>query len=226
MKKVSLWAAVLMFFACQVGAMAQDQSSRSIPDEDFYLMPSFSNGLIFFSNRPMAQGKVNICAVDQSLRFIDGKGQELEATDIDTIIKVIIDNVSFIRKYDAFYRLYPYSENVSIAKLRTLKIIRGEQKGAYGTVSQTSSIKEYSSLYTEGGAYKLGAGEKVPYEVSETFFLYDGADLYSINKKGLRKLFRDKKDDVEKYFKEGHRVPETLEGVQEMLSNFIEKQPQ
>lgn len=205
-------------------ARAQGPSSRGIPDDVFYLMPSFTDGMVYFEKRAPAQGKMNICAVDHSLRFLDGKGQELEAADISDVVKVVLDTVTFLRKDEAFLRLYPDVSDVWIAGRRDVKIVRGAKKGAYGSTSQTSSISEVGSLYTEGMTYNLSEGREAPYEVSETFYLYKGGSLYPVTKRGLRKLFPEKKAQVDAYFQSRHPAPDSISAVREILANFLESE--
>lgn len=215
MKISRFLTAAVLACACISGARAQE-NPHGIPDSVFYLLPSFSDGTVYFVSRPPAQGRLNICAVDQSLRFMD-RGVELEATGIDDVQKVVIDTVTFLRRDGAFYRLYPAGPGMQIALLREVRIIRGEKKGAYGTVSQTSSSKEYSTLYTEGAAIKLKDGETVPYNLTETFFIYRGNTLYPVNKRGFRRLFPDRKAEVDALFQPGKSAPDSVGAVRKLL---------
>lgn len=188
-----------------------------MPADVFYLMPEFGNGTVYFRGQPPAQGKLNICAVDNTLRFIDNKGTELSASNPENIFKVQIDTALFLRHNDVFYRMIPYSSDMGVAVRRSVHIIRDAKQGAYGTVSQTNAIKEYSTIYADGVAYNLNTAKQYPYRVYEEFFIYKGDAVFPINKKGLRKVFPDKKAKIDEWYSNGGIVPETVEGLMEML---------
>ena len=220
MKRFFYWAVALLLLGIQGSAWGQETSFRGLPAQDYYLLPSFGEGMIYFSGRPPARGKLNICALDNSLRFLDKDGKELEATNADDIIKVLIDTVAFLRKDGIFYHLTPVSSDIGIALRREIKISKDEKPGAYGTVSQTTATSEYSTIYADGVAYNLGKGD-LAYKVRETCFLYQGNDVLPVSKKSIRKLFPNKKADVDQYFKAGNPVPDTVEDIRALLAKFL-----
>ena len=123
--------------------------------------------MVYLSDQGPAQGKLNICAVDQTLRFMDNDGQEL-ASGADNINRVVVDDIVFVRIDGAFYRLYPISDEVTVAYRRDVEILRDVKQGAYGTQSRTSSIQEVSTFQTDGMMYTLKSSKNYPYNVSES----------------------------------------------------------
>lgn len=214
-RKTYLWPVAALLLGVQLVAGAQQ---RGIPDEVFYLMPSFGQGMVYFRGQAPAEEQLNICAVDQSLRYLDGNGTELEAAQTDHIVRVQIDTVVFLHYRDAFYRMYPVSSGLGVALRRQVRIIRDAKPGAYGTTSQTSSINTYSSLTTESGVYRLGEGTKPAYDISEEIFLYKGEGVYPFSRKTLKKLFPDKKEAIDAFFKSGNALPKTADEAQTLLA--------
>lgn len=216
---------LLVFFlalAAPLALRAQEPAPKAIPDEDFYLMPSFCDGMVYLRGQAPAQGKMNICAVDNTLRFIDNNGVELEAANAEQIVRVQLDTVWFIRSRGVFYRMYPASYDMGVALRRDVRIIRDAKEGAYGGSSQTSSIREYGSLYTESGIYNLNTNKKYPYDVKETLYLYKGEGVYPLSKNNLKKLFPDKKADIEAWFKAGNSLPKTAAEAQALLASWAQ----
>ena len=201
-----------------MSATAQDEP-QGVTAEIYYLMPTFGEGMIWFSNQGPAQGKLNICAEDNTLRFLDKDGQEVVAASIDNVVKVQIDTAVFIRNEGVFYRIYPLSDEVAVAVRRDLDIQRDAQRGAYGSYSRTSSIREYSTVYSDGVAYKLEKSDKYPFTVSETCYLYTGGKIVPFTKRTLRKYFPQRKDDIDAYLKSGS-LPEKLFDVQAFLKRL------
>lgn len=214
-----LLAACLL--AClPMGASAQDETAGGIPPDVFYLMPSFAQGTVVFSGQAPAQGLLNICAEDHSLRFLDNDGQELQAADISNVVRVIIDGVVFVRNGNYFYRIYPVSEGVDVAFLRDLEVLRDVRKGAYGVEDRTSSIREYSAIHSDGVMYKLEQRTNFPYRVYETCYLYKGGSVIPLTKRNLRRQFPDRKADIDAWLKSGHSIPDSLEEVIGFLSRL------
>ena len=211
---------ILTLLALFAGLSAFGQEAQgNIPADVFYMLPEFGHGMVYFSDQGPAQGEMNICAVDQTLRFKDKNGQEL-SSKADNITKVVIDTVVFVRIDGAFYRLYPVSDDLSLAFRRDVEILRDVRKGAYGTESRTSSIREVGNLQTDGVMYTLQRAADYPYNVTENCFLFHAGVVTPISKRSLRKRFPDRKDDLDAYLK-SNPVPKQLDETRTFLSRLI-----
>ena len=212
MKRILL---LLLLFA---GLSAFGQEAKGdIPADVFYLLPEFRQGMVYFSDQGPAQGMLNICAVDQTLRFMD-KDQEL-SSGADNINRVVVDDLVFVRIDGAFYRLYPITDDLTLAFRRDVEILRDVKQGAYGTQSRTSSIREVGSLQADGMMYTLQSSKSYPYNVTESCFLYQAGSVTPINKRSLRKRFPQRKDELDAWLK-SHSLPKTLEDTRALLSRL------
>ena len=199
-----------------------DNDPDRIPDDVFYLMPSFAQGTVFLRGQAPAQGQLNICAVDQTLRFIDENGTELAAADHDGILKVQIDTVTFLRHQNAFVRLHPVSTDMGVAVRRDVRIISGGKQAAYGGTSQTSSISEVGTLYTEGASHALKSSRGNQYKVSETILVYKRDAVFHPTRKNLTKLFPSRKAEIESHFKSFRTFPDTVPEAQKLLADWAQ----
>lgn len=207
---------ILSLLALFAGLTALGQEAQgNIPADVFYMLPEFGQGMVYFSDRGPAQGEMNVCAVDQTLRFKDKDGQEL-ASNADNITKVVIDTVIFVRIDGAFYRLYPVSDDLSLAYRRDVEILRDVRKGAFGSESRTSAIREVASLQTDGVMYTLQRAANYPYNVTESCFLFQAGDVVPVNKRNLRKRFPDRKDELDTWLK-SNALPKTLDDTRAFL---------
>ena len=218
--RIHILLAAVLAGILPAAAAAQDESQGDLTPEIYYLMPEFGQGMIWFSNQGPAEGKLNICAEDNTLRYLDKDGKEVVAASIDNVVKVQIDKAVFIRSEGAFYRIYPVSDEMAVAVRRDLDIQRDAQRGAYGSYSRTSSIREYSTLYADGVTYQLEKSKKYPFTVSETCFLYTGGKIVSFSKRTLRKYFPQRKDEIDVYLKSGKSLPEDLSDIQAFLTRL------
>lgn len=221
MKK--LLCAALLLATLAAGAQEKKTSFGQVPPDVYYLMPSFGQGVVYFYGQAPAQGELNICAMDNTLRFKDKDGTELAASNDGNVVKVQIDTVVFLRDNGIYYRMYPVTAEVGIALKRSVVVETDAKTGAYGMVSRTSSIREQSTFYTDGVAYKLDNNKEYPYSVTETLFLYKGNDVIAFSKKSLRKLFPGRKAEIDAYFKSGGSIPKTLPDALAFLSGWAEK---
>lgn len=176
--------------------------------------------MVYFFGQSPAQGELNICALDNTLRFIDNNGVELEAADGKDISKVIIEGETYLHSDGVFYRLYPVTLEYGIALERTVTILRDVKTGAYGTTSQTSSIREYNTFYADGVAYSIGTDKESPYTVSETIFLYRDGSVHPFNKRQLKRLFPERKSEIDDWFKAGNTLPDNVPEAIELLTGW------
>lgn len=213
---------LLVLSLAPLALQGQNTSGNRIPDNDFYLMPSFAPGTIFFRGQSPARAMINICAVDQTLRFLDDNGTELSINDQDAIIQVQIDTVRFMRSGGAFYRMYPVTREIGIAFRRDTKITQGAKKGAFGMTDQTGSIQQYTTLYSDTSAQLLNQNKPVAYTVSEGIFFYSGDSVFKFNKASLKKVFPNHKDEIETYFKSGNKIPATIDAARALIATWIQ----
>ena len=207
----------LLAILAGISAFGQE-AQGNIPADVFYMLPEFGQGMVYFSNQGPAQGKMNICAVDQSLRFLDKDGKEL-ASKAENITKVVFDDIVFVRVDGAFYRLYPVSDGVTLAFRRDVEILRDVKKGAFGTETRTSAIRDVGTFQADGMMYTLQKAADYPYVVSETCFLYRLGNIIAINKRNLRKFFPDRKSDLDAFLK-AHALPKTLDDTRVFLTRL------
>ena len=196
---------LLTLFAVSAGLLSAQEASI-IPEDVFYLMPSFGNGSVVYRGQPPIRGSFNICAVDNTVRFKDADGQELAAEDTD-LVQVSIDNVTFVKDGDHFLRLYPVSEDVSIAVHRNVLVFTDSKTGAYGGQSQTTAVTEYSGFTSEGQLFRLDDVRELPYRVSETASLCRDQSVIALNKRNLQRCFPQSKDAIDEYFRSHKSLP-------------------
>ena len=209
---------ILLLLSLFAGLSAFGQEARGdMPADVFYLLPEFRHGMVYFSGQGPGQGELNICAVDQTLRFMD-KGEELSSS-ADNILRVVIDTVVFVHVDGAFYRLYPVSDEVTLAYRRDVEILRDVKTGAYGIQSRTSSIREVGSLQSDGMMYTLQSSKSYPYNVKESCYLYVAGNVTPVNKRTIRKLFPARKDDLDIWLK-NHALPKTLDDTRAFLARL------
>ena len=204
MKRISSLLAALFLTTSFAGA----QVNAGIPADVFYLMPEMTQGTLRFKDRSV-NGKFNICAVDQTLRFLNEKGVEL-ALDNDTDLQQVnFPEVSFLHAEGTYYRLYPVSDAAYVAVKRDVTIMTDTKSSSYGMASSTTAVEEIGLVQGDGHLVSFNDARQYPYKMTETAFLYRNGYLVRWNKKNCLKCFPFKKAEIEAWFSEHKKADAT-----------------
>jgi hypothetical protein len=203
MKKAFLSAVAALFWAASA-LNAQDKVG--ITKEVFYLMPDMAQGSVYFRGKSPATGKLNICAVDNTVRYKDKDGEELAVEIDDTMTRVVIDGVIFVPYDGVFLRLYPFGDDCGVAVRRNVLILNDSKVASYGMESQTTAVTNILGFSANGKIYSLEDGIDVPYRMSETVYVYRDGNIMSLSKRNLQRCFPDAKDKIEAYFSQHKKI--------------------
>jgi hypothetical protein len=189
------------------------QDSVGIPNDVFYLMPNMTQGTLLFRDKSPVNGKFNICAVDNTVRFMD-KGKELAMEDDESMLEVVFHDVAFLHRDGTFYRLYPVSDEAFVAVKRDVLIMNDTKIASYGMESNTTAVQNIDTFNMPGRTLDLSDMKDIPYRMTETAALYRKGSIISLNKRNLTKCFPDKKADIEAWFNANKRInPEDIQTV-------------
>ena len=137
------------------------QDSVGIPNDVFYLMPKMTQGTLLFRDKSPIPGQFNICAVDNTVRFMD-KGTELAMEDDDSMLEVVFNDVAFLHRDGTYYRLYPATDEAFIAVRRDVLIMNDAKMGSYGMESNTTAIQTIETINNPGRVLNLADMKEVP----------------------------------------------------------------
>ena len=197
MKRIFLLIALLAFSLPRLGA----QTNAGIPADVFYLMPEMTQGTLRFKDR-FVNGKFNICAVDQSLRFLDEKGTEMALDNEGDLLQVTFGDVMFIHADGIYYRLYPVSDAAYVAVRRDVRVMTDTKSSSYGMSSSTTAVQEIGVVDAGGHLVNFNDARQYPYKMTETAFLYRNGYIVPFSKRNCLKSFPVKKAEIEAWFAE------------------------
>ena len=213
MKRVFVSFMAVLFGLC--AAFAQE-TKTGVPEDVFYLMPKFGTGYVVYEGQAPMRGLINICAIDNSVRFKDSNGQEMTADNPGSIQQVVIDNTSFMRNGNqGFARLVSVAPGgeVAVAVKRDVTVMTDSKRGAYGMESQTTAVQEYTGFSSTNRMYMLDEMRDFPYRVSETASLFKDGSFMPINKRNCQRVFPNAKDKIDAYFKDHKNAPSDVNEV-------------
>ena len=201
------------------------QDSVGIPNDVFYLMPKMTQGTLLFRDKSPIPGQFNICAVDNTVRFMD-KGTELAMEDDESMLEVVFNDVAFLHRDGTYYRLYPVSEEAFVAVKRDVLIMNDTKMGSYGMESNTTAIQTIEGVGASiaGRTLNLSDMKEIPYRMTETAALYRKGAIISLNKRNLTKCFPDHKADIEAWFAANKKLdPTDIPAVLELCKQWSGK---
>ena len=197
------------------------EGNGGVPKDVFYLMPDMANGSVQFRGQPPATGKFNICAVDNTIRYIDQEGTELAVEIEDDMTRVVIGGVTFVPYDGAFLRLYPLTGDVSAAIRRNVLLLTDSKTSGYGMESQTTAVTSLMGLQGDTKYYQFEESKDIPYRLSETIFLYKGDSVLTLTKKNFQKCFPESKDAIDAWFSQNKKLDASkVEAVMELCREW------
>ena len=220
MKKICLSLILLLgiapLFAQNQGVIHHergDDLQQYLLDSVKFVVPEFQSGIITFQDGSYSRGPVNISTIEQRVYFIGTDGKYQVLTNEDQVSRVSIKGRTFIKSKYGYIDLLKMSGDVALGAVRRVSFFETEKKGAYGMVSQTTSVTTIGTLQQGGQMYTLGVDQTTPFKYSVTPYLYKNSKVYLSNKKNFLKCFPDKKEAIEQYLKDHNVDFERLDDV-------------
>lgn len=187
------------------GILSQAQNFKAIPDSLIYYLDEYAEGRITFANGQFGDGLLNICTLDQAIRFKE-KGQIQALSNNSDAEKVSIGGSLFIRNKETFVQNLDVADGVGLGVTKTVLLLPEANEGAFGGHDETTSTTKYGSLGVSAGDYNRSINSSVNsqyfdlsqpirhnYDYKEKFFLYKNNRFTPISRKALEKAFPDKK---------------------------------
>ena len=203
MKRMITLAVAALFGAA---AALSAQEGKGITKEVFYLMPDMARGSVYFNDRAPATGDLNICAVDNTVRYKDKYGAELAVEIDETLTRVVIDGVIFVPYEGVFLRLYPCGEDVGVAVRRNVLVLSDGKMASYGMESNTTAVTSIVGMSTTGKVFSLEDSLEIPYRMSQVAYVYRDGNIMTLNKRNLQRCFPNAKARIDAWFSENKKL--------------------
>ncbi len=221
MRRILIMAAAALFWAAT--ALFAQEGKAGLTKEVFYLMPDMAFGTIQFNDKAPARGDMNICAVDNSIRYME-HGTELSVELDDSIVSVTIGNVLFVPYEGVFLRIYPFGDASGVAVRRNVVLLTDGKMASFGMESNTTAVSSIVSFNTGFHNISLEESLDIPYRLNETAFLYRDGNVMTLTKRNLTRCFPNAKADIEAWFGEHKKLSQDdVQKVLELCREWSEK---
>ncbi len=184
-------------YSVKIGEVAD----QVIPAEAIYLLPGFTQGIVFFKDGSSSTQRFNYNSLLDEMHFINERGDTLAIAEPALINSVEIDSIKFY--YDSGYVKQVFKKgNYKLAVKQKWKQIPDKKTGGYDMGSDIASIKTFSTISNSNGSIgRLQVQKDVLYKNENSFYIGDKFNHFQrANKKNFHILFKDK--NIAQYLKE------------------------
>lgn len=203
-KRLMLAAAILLpavGYGQNIRHATNDELSHYILDSVKYVSKDFLPGVVTFVDGSSSRGALNIATINQKVLFVDTDGKIKELVNNDQVSRVTIGRRSFVRNRDFYVEIIELAGDVAIGMLHRVSIFETQKQGAYGKVSETTSIKTITCVQDAGMTYDFESTLTTPVLYRQVPYLYRNNQFLIPTKKAFIKCFPDSKAEIEEYVK-------------------------
>lgn len=156
---------------------------------DIYLFDEFEEATVYFKNGTYSKEKINYDIARGEFAFLTkDHGEIRNISDIDPILVIKVGQRTFYPDKTGGMEMVSTSPLVYV---QYKGVARAEKpKGAYGQTSETSSIRSYGSLTSDGKRYEIG---------STKVELINQYNIYWIEKNDKKRQFKNANQFIKIY---------------------------
>jgi hypothetical protein len=196
--RLTIILAVSFSFAMHL--IAQTDSGTRLSQ---YLFPDFTNGIVKMKTGPGHNLKMNYNTVTEKMVF-ERDGKLLDMINIELVDTIYLQKIVFVPVNHVFYEVL-VNAPVSLFVQHKSSLIEPGSPSGYGGTSQTSVIKNISSVSLLGGTYNLELPSDYTVNPSPLFWIRKSNSLSSFsNKRQFLKIFSGESDKIEKFMEQNH----------------------
>ncbi len=185
-----------------VHAVSRQDMLTKLPKDVAYWLSEFSMGRMVFNDGSSKEGLLNVCVVDNSVRFINDKSDTLVLFNSKDVERIFINDSLLVQKEDRFYREVACYGSVILAEQRIFNFSEPEVEASssMGGLPPTSMAKKTNmQLVDNDRVYEFEAD--IPWNLSISYVLIDGDKIYNAKRSSFEKIFADKKDFIRTFVK-------------------------
>lgn len=202
-----------------VTVQARQDLLSVLPPDVAYFMPDFEEASIYFTDGTVSSGKVNICLVDNTIRFIAPSGDTLLMSQGDRVLRILAADTLILKAEGCFARQIAVFGPYSLSERRQLELNtqKQEQMGGYGTLPPTSTALS-ASMMSLDPSRKFETAADISYRLEKDFVLTDGTDVFKARAAAFYRIFPDMKQDIRKFIRE-HSID--MSSREDLLGLFL-----
>lgn len=195
---------------------ARQDMIKVLPGNIVYLMPEFSEGTVDFTDGTSSPGKVNICNLDNSVRFIHSSGDTLMLANNNKVSRVIVNGTVYAKIDGVFLKQAAVYGSVSVCERKQLSVEEIQPDAGYSGIPATSTAR--STKLSQVDYDRMETGEiELKYRLKTDVVLTDGKEIYTSKMSTFSKLFPESKKQIKTFVKENKTDFQNLQSASELF---------
>lgn len=188
----------------------------ALPQNVAYLFPQFHEGVVDFTDGTSSSGLLNICNVDNSVRFVNEAGDTLLLSNAKRVARVIIDGYLLMKTGDGFLKQTAAYGQISLCERKRLTLAEDEPEAGYSGVPATSMAK--MGRVTQVDSRRMETGERnYNYRLRTEIVLWDGEQELPCRMSSFTRIFPAAKKSAKSFVKEHRTDFQDIESVAQLF---------
>lgn len=194
--------------------------SDIVPVSELYNFTEFHPGTILFKSGSYAKALMNYNILNETLEFINPKGDTLAVADEANIKQVTLNNHTYYYNKVYLKEIAQYGDLI-LAERIYFSISNREKIGAMGTAT-SSTVETNSTIHINNGVAKdLIVQEVVTLKKSSVLYIGNKYNYFlQVNKKNLQEMYDEKHKELSKYIKDNAVQYHSKEDIQNLMTHF------
>lgn len=186
-----------------VTVMARENLLERLPSSVVYIFPQFTDALIFREDGGFSEGRINVCLVDNSIRFVNEQSDTLLMVGYKSVTSFETGDSTYTKVGDLFVRQLAAFGKITLAERTKLELrqLSGTQSSSGGMVPPTSTAVK-SSVSALDPSRKFEGKTEIEYTLTTDYILTDGDNSYVARPQSFYRFFPEKKKEIRAYIKE------------------------
>lgn len=181
-------------------ASSREDLLTKLPSQIAYFMPEFSEAQIFYKNGSKFTALLNICIVDNSVRYINDSGDTLLMANASAVNRVLADGNLYKQINENFFQELVVYGQTSLCEKRSFSFKEPEISIGFTNIAPTSTAKSYNPDHDEL-ARNYGKDIEIDYTM-ETVYVFTHKDkVYPCKQSSFTKFFPEKKQQIKDFVK-------------------------
>lgn len=202
---------------------ARQDLTKVLPKDIVYLLPDFTDGVVDFTDGTSSSGRINICNIDNSVRFIHSTGDTLLLSNGERVSRVIADGTVYMKAEDGFLRQAAAYGSTSLCERKRLTIDEAESNAGYSGLPPTSMAK--SAKMVEVDHDRMDTGEReLKYRFRTDVVLTDGKKVYISRLSSFNKIFPSSKKAAKAFVRTNKTNFQNLQSAASLFMFCAEQQ--
>ncbi len=204
-------------------AKSREEMLRKLPVEVAYWYPEFVDATVFYNNKTRTTSVLNLCTVDNTLRFINPAGDTLVAGNMDQIHSIMVNDTLMFKHEDYFLKEIIRSGNICLAERRIFTYTEPELDDVGYSMAPATSTAKKVNIREYDDVRLYGFEAEIDWRLDTKYVLTDGRKYYFVKKSAFEKIFPNKKDFIRTFVKMNGTDFEDRDDVVSLFKNCIEE---